>query len=97
MTCAIPAPSTTPSPAGTGAAHLAQLNAFESFPPFAAAVLIAQQVGASQAPIDGLALGFVGARLLYGICYLSDQPSLRSVAWQIGMLCIVGLFVVAAL
>jgi uncharacterized MAPEG superfamily protein len=77
-------------------AHLAQLNAFESFPPFAAAVLIAQQVGAPQGAVDGLAVAFVGARGLHGACYLADRPSLRSAAWQVGMICVIALFVVAA-
>ena len=77
-------------------AHLAQLNAFESLPPFLAAVLIAQQVGAPQRPVDALALAFVAARVLHAACYVADRPSLRSVAWQLGMLCVVALFVVAA-
>jgi uncharacterized MAPEG superfamily protein len=78
-------------------AHLAQLNGFESFPPFLAAVLIAQQVGAPQLRIDALAIAFVAARILHAAFYVSDRPSLRSVAWQLAMLCVIGLFVVAAL
>jgi uncharacterized MAPEG superfamily protein len=78
-------------------AHLAELNAFESFPPFVAAVLIAQQVGATQGWVDGLALAFVAARALHGAFYLADRPALRSVSWQLGMLCVVALFVVAAI
>jgi uncharacterized MAPEG superfamily protein len=78
-------------------AHLAQLNAFESFPPFAAAVLVAEAASAPAARIDLLALFFVGFRLLHATLYVADRPQLRSVAWQLGMLCIVGLFIVAAL
>jgi uncharacterized MAPEG superfamily protein len=78
-------------------AHLAQLNAFEAFPSFAAAVLIAHVVGTPQARLDAVAVAFVVFRLLHGAFYLADKPSLRSVSWQAGMLCIVLVFVFAAL
>lgn len=77
-------------------AHWAHLNSLEAFPPFAAAVIIAQQLGAAQGSIDGLALAFIGARLAYGALYIADQPSLRSVVWTIGLGCVIGLFVIAA-
>ena len=78
-------------------AHLAQLNAFEAFPAFAAAVIIAHLASAPQNRIDLLALIFVLFRLLHAIFYITDKPFLRSYSWQISMLCVVGLFVVAAL
>lgn len=77
--------------------HLAQLNAFETFPAFAAAVVIAHLAGVSPGRSDATALLFVGVRILHAACYLADRPSLRSAAWQAGMLCIVALFVFAAL
>jgi len=77
-------------------AHWAHLNSFEAFPPFAAAVLIAQQLGAAQGRIDLLAIAFVVLRVLYGICYLADQATLRSLVWAAGFACTVALFVIGA-
>ena len=76
-------------------AHWAQLNSFEAFPPFAAGVLIAQQLGAPQAHVDLLATAFVAVRVAYGALYLLDSPRLRSTAWALGMVCVIGLFVAA--
>jgi uncharacterized MAPEG superfamily protein len=77
-------------------AHWAQLNSLEAFPPFAAAVIIAQQAGASQRPVDALAVAFVAVRLIYGGAYILDYPRLRSTVWLLGIATVVGLFVVAA-
>ena len=74
-------------------AHWAQLNSFEAFPPFAVAVLVAEQVGAAQGRIDAIALAFIGLRVLYGGCYLANWAALRSLVWFAGMGCVVWLFV----
>ena len=73
-------------------AHWVQLNAFETFPVFAAGVLVAHQVGAPQGRIDALALAFVAARVLYGVCYLADLATLRSLVWIASMGIVVALF-----
>ncbi|MES2917530.1 MAG: MAPEG family protein [Pseudomonadota bacterium] len=77
-------------------AHWAQLNTFESIPGFMAAVIIAHQVQAPQGPVDALAVAYIVLRLAYGVLYIKDQASLRSLVWAGGVACIVGLFVVAA-
>lgn len=77
-------------------ANAAQMNAWEAFAPFAAAVIIAHLAGATQASIDVLAGTFVAARLAYGGLYIADRPTLRSLAWIVGFGCVVGLFVAAA-
>ncbi len=78
-------------------AFWAQQNSFEVTPGFAAAVIIAQQISeAGQGTIDGLALTFVASRVLYGICYIADWASIRSLVWAVGMVCIVALFAVSA-
>lgn len=74
-------------------AYWAQLNGFEAFPPFAAAVLIAHQLYAAQVVINALAMTFIAARLIYGLCYIFDRPTLRSLFWCVGSLCVIGLFV----
>ena len=60
-------------------ANAAQLNGFEAFPLFAAAVIVAHQLGAPQPRIDALALTFVAARLVYFGGYLADVHWLRSI------------------
>ena len=77
-------------------AYGAHLNAFEALPAFAAAVVIAEAVHASQGLVDGVALCWVALRLLHGVFYLTDKGSLRSAAWFGGLICVVALFVVAA-
>ncbi|MBK1727547.1 MAPEG family protein [Halorhodospira neutriphila] len=77
-------------------AHWAQQNSYEAFPPFAAAVLVAEQVGAAQVAVDALAVLFIGLRLVYGALYIADLSTLRSLAWTAGLACVVGLFLAAA-
>jgi len=77
-------------------AHWAQLNAFEAFPAFAAAVIIAHLVGAPQARVDDLAVAFVALRVTFGALYVLDRPRLRSVVWGLGFACMIGIFVIAA-
>jgi len=76
-------------------AYWAQLNAFEAFPLFAAAVIIAHLAGARQGAIDLLAGAFVGFRICYTLAYLYDRPLLRSLLWCGGVFCIIGLFAAA--
>jgi uncharacterized MAPEG superfamily protein len=77
-------------------AYWAHLNAFEAFPPFAAAVIIAHLAHASQPVIDALALTFVVSRVAHLLLYIKDHAALRSIAWVVGMGCVIGLFVAAA-
>lgn len=77
-------------------ANHAQLNAFEAFPFFAAAVIVAQMLQAPQERVDALALIFVAARLAHLTCYVADWHRARSVAWLLGWLACIFLFVSAA-
>jgi uncharacterized MAPEG superfamily protein len=79
-----------------GRANAAQLNSFEAFPAFAAAVLVAQYAHAAQHTIDVLAMTWVALRLIYGVLYIADLAALRSLVWFAGMACVVGLFIAAA-
>jgi uncharacterized MAPEG superfamily protein len=63
---------------------------------FIAAVIIAELAHAPQSRIDLLAVVFVVARVLYGILYLAGYGALRSAAFFVGLVCTIGLFVVAA-
>ena len=78
---------------GWGARSLAaHLNGFETFAPFAAAVLVAHISGAQPGLVDGLAVTFVLSRVAYVACYLADLSSFRSAVWTVGWLATLGLF-----
>jgi uncharacterized MAPEG superfamily protein len=77
-------------------AHWAHQNSFEAFAPFAAAVLVAQQLHAPQDRIDALAIAFIVLRVIYGACYIADWATLRSVIWAGGLACTIALFVIGA-
>jgi uncharacterized MAPEG superfamily protein len=75
----------------------AHLNSFETSIGFIAGVMVAELAHAPQNRIDLLALVFVAARIVYGMLYLAGQGALRSLAFFVGFLCTIGLFVVAAM
>ena len=77
-------------------ANAAQLNAFEAFAPFAAAVLMAQFAGVDPSRISQLAIAFVVLRVLHGVFYVTGVHLLRSLAWGGGVACVVVLMVQAA-
>ena len=76
-------------------AHWAHLNGLEAFPVFAVGVLMAAQQNVSGERIDALALGFIAARVLYGVFYLMDLATLRSLAWVGGFGCSLALMLAA--
>lgn len=77
-------------------AHWVQLNSFEAFPPFAAAVIVNRIVLGPNAMADTLALAFIALRIVYGLLYITDSALLRSVAWFAASACSIALFVLAA-
>lgn len=77
-------------------ANWAQANAYEAFPPFAAAVIISGLAGANQLVVDVLAGLFLLMRVLHGFFYISDKSTLRSLAWTVGFFSIIGIFLSAA-
>ena len=77
-------------------ADWAQQNSFEGLPGFIGAVLVAHAVQAPQASIDILAGVYVLCRVIYGAAYILNFPYIRSLAWGVGILCIIGMFVAGA-
>lgn len=73
-------------------ADWAQRNHFEAFPLFAAAVLTAHFTRAPQGQVDVLAGTFLLLRLAYTLAYCADLPTIRSVLWALGFVCVVLLF-----
>jgi uncharacterized MAPEG superfamily protein len=78
-------------------ANAAQLNAFEAFPAFAAAVILAQLGGVAEGRIALLGVVFVIARVLHGAAYVMGIAVARSLAWFLGLGCVVALLVQAAM
>ena len=78
-------------------ANWAQQNSFEAFPVFAVAVIIANQIGSiNPNTLDNLAITFIIARIFYGIFYLTNQATLRSIVWSIGAASWLSMFVLSA-
>jgi len=79
-------------------ANSAQMNAFEAFPAFAAAVLMAQLAAVNESRIAVLAIAFVVLRFLHGLVYtLGMKHSLRSLAWFLAFGCVLALMALAAM
>ena len=66
-------------------ANAAQSNSFEGLPFFIGAVVIAHQLGASQAMTDILAFAYVFIRIVYIMTYVADAATVRSVMWALGI------------
>ena len=78
-------------------ANAAHLNAFEAFPPFAIAVLMAQFSQVDTQRVAWLAMAFIAFRVLHGVFYLTGTHLLRSLAWLCGLGCVAALMVMSAL
>jgi uncharacterized MAPEG superfamily protein len=73
----------------------AHVNGIETFPFFAAAVLLAEFRGAPQQWIDGLAVAFLVTRILFVLAYVGDRPTLRTTFWNSAFAFNVGIFFLA--
>jgi uncharacterized MAPEG superfamily protein len=74
----------------------ASANAFETFPFFAAAVIVAHIAGADPGWSATWSLVYVAARILHGLCYVGDIDRARSLLFGVGQVCGFALFVLAA-
>ena len=70
----------------------AHLNGIESFPFFAAAVLLAEFRLGPLRLIDELAVLFLIVRIAYVFTYLGNRPRLRSILWNIGFTINIAIF-----
>lgn len=76
-------------------ANAAQQNCFEAFPLFAAGVILASLQGADQEAVSWWCWAFIAMRVLYIYCYVTDRATLRSVAWLLGLIAAIRLYVLA--
>lgn len=75
----------------------ASLNGFETLGFFCAAVACANQVGMQNATLNGLSLGYVVARVVYILVYISTASMktswLRNAAWNVAIWINIGLWI----
>jgi uncharacterized MAPEG superfamily protein len=71
-------------------------NTFESLPFFAAAVIVAHQLGAPQGRLDALAAAWLVLRVVYLWLYVADKATARSIVWLGGIVVTVWIFVLGA-
>jgi len=78
---------------GIGARSLgAHLNGIETFPFFAAAVLLAEFRHQPQHWIDLLAVSFLIVRVVFVLAYVGNWPTARTLLWNLGFLVNVAIF-----
>ena len=76
-------------------AYGAEQNCYESFPPFAIAVVVAHLMGGVQLTIDILAGLYIVSRLMYVVFYLQGKGTLRSLTFMIGLIATISLFFIS--
>ncbi len=74
-------------------AYAAHLNAYENFPFFAAAVIIAKTQGADGSALDTMAVIYIALRILHAVLYVADRSTLRSTVFGLAWLVNVAIFV----
>jgi uncharacterized MAPEG superfamily protein len=77
-------------------AYAAHYNAYENFPFFAAAVIIAMTLGANPATVNWLAAIYILLRIAHGVLYVLNYPTARSVIYGLALLANIAIFVLPA-
>ena len=70
----------------------AHLNGIETFPFFAAAILLAEMKHGSQTLVDALSLAFLAVRLAFVAAYVGNRPTTRTLLWNLGFAVNVAIF-----
>jgi uncharacterized MAPEG superfamily protein len=77
-------------------AYAAHLNAYENFPFFAAAVIIAITMGASISTVNALAVVYIVLRIAHAAFYIRDMASARSLAFTVAYVVNIAIFILPA-
>jgi uncharacterized MAPEG superfamily protein len=77
-------------------AYAAHQNAYENFPFFAAAVIVALSLGAPVSTVNWLAVLYLLLRVAHGLLYIFDQSTARSSIYSLGLLVNIAIFVLPA-
>ncbi|NUF36657.1 MAPEG family protein [Acinetobacter lactucae] len=75
-------------------ANAVQQNSFESLPLFLTAILMAEYMVVPEYFILRLGWAYIILRVIYGICYLTNWATLRSIVWFLSILCPIFLLVI---
>ena len=76
-------------------ANAVQQNGREGLPIFLASVITAMLFFVPQSVVNNLAVMYIILRLIYGIAYISNLSTFRSVVWTLSMACPLLLFYLA--
>ena len=74
-------------------AYGAHLNGLETFPWFAAAVIVAHMLEGASATVNGLAVAYVLLRVGHLAAYLADRQPLRTTFFTVAQLVALAIFV----
>src|SRR3954452_2983773 len=74
-------------------AYAAHLNAYENFPFFAAAVIVAVTMGGSISTVNMLAVLYIVLRIAHAVLYIGDIPAARSLVFTAALLVNIAIFV----
>ena len=77
-------------------AYAAHENGYENFPFFAVAVITATTLGASISTVNILAALYIVVRGVHAVLYINDAASARSLAYSVGLLLNIAIFVLPA-
>jgi uncharacterized MAPEG superfamily protein len=81
---------------GKRRAYAAHQNAYDNFPFFAAAVLVAITQGAPVSTVNILAAIYIVLRALHAVFYVNDAATARSAAYALALLANIAIFVLPA-
>ncbi len=86
-------PTPRPVPLWGKRADRAQMNAVETFAPFAAIVILVHITGKENGMTAFWAISYFWLRLAHAVVFLLAIPFLRTLIFVLGFVCVVGLFV----
>ena len=86
-------PAPRPVPLWGTRGHRAYLNAVETFAPFAALVVVAHVAGKADAMTAFWATAYFWLRAVHAVVFWLAWPWIRTLAFTLGWVCVVGLFV----
>jgi uncharacterized MAPEG superfamily protein len=69
-------------------ANSVQQNSFEINPAFWIAITITCLANVEQVSIDHLAIGYIVTRVFYGVFYVANMPTLRTLSFFASLFCI---------
>lgn len=83
-------------PPAKARAYAAHLNAYENFPFFAVAVVVALTQGAPVGTVNLLAALHVALRVVHGLLYIADRATPRSLVYGLALFVNIAIFVLPA-